>query len=154
MNSKHITYISGNGELLDEIQALWEGLNKHHQTVSTYFKDDFATFTFAERKRRLLKKYLHKDLRIDLAICDDHPVGYIISGANADGTGEIESVYIEEGYRGMNIGDELMRRALFWLDEREVHTNVIDVAVGNEPAYKFYARYGFFPRVTRLKQRK
>jgi len=154
MTPKNITYISGNQGLLDEIQPLWEGLNRHHETVSPHFKDNFAAFTFAERKRRLLVKYLHEDLRIDLAICDDRPVGYIISGASEDGTGEIESVYIEEDYRGMNVGDELMRQALGWLDKREVHSKVIDVAVGNESAYKFYARYGFFPRVTRLKQRK
>jgi ribosomal protein S18 acetylase RimI-like enzyme len=154
MKPENMTYISGNGELLDHIHALWDEFNKHHETVSPHFKDDFAAFTFAERKRRLLKKYLREDLRIYLAICDDHLVGYIISGASENGTGEIESMYIEEGFRGMNIGDELMRRALCWLDKRDVHTNVIDVAGGNEPAYKFYARYGFFPRVTRLKQRK
>jgi len=153
MASSKINYISGHQELLDDLRSLWEDLNRHHESVSPYFKEEFATYTFEARVQKVNQKYTGDDLRVDIAINDTHPVGYIISGIRDDGTGEIESIYVENGFRGQSVGAELMQRALAWLEGRQVHTKIIDVAVGNEQAEKFYARFGFYPRVTRLKQR-
>ena len=45
-----------------------------------------------------------------------------------------------------------MQRALDWLDARNAHTKLIDVAVGNEDAIKFYERFDFYPKVVTLKK--
>ena len=90
---------------------------------------------------------------LDIAVAGGRNVGYLVSAITPDGTGGIESIYIENDFRGQAIGDRLMRKALDWLDSMKVHTRLIDVAVGNERAYKFYARFGFYPRVVTLKQR-
>jgi ribosomal protein S18 acetylase RimI-like enzyme len=153
MASKKISYVSGDQDLLDIIQPLWEGLNRHHEAVSPYFKEEFAVYSFKDRRRKLIQKYKGNKLHIDIAMSGNHLVGYIISGITDNGIGEIESVYIEDGYRNQSIGDELMRQALAWLDKHHIQEKIIDVAVGNERVYKFYARFGFYPRVTRLKQR-
>ena len=153
MNRMNINYISGGIELLDEIQPLWDKLNRHHQTISPHFSVEFGTKTFDGRKEKLLKKYAGSEIRIDLAQSNDRIIGYLISAITLDGVGEIELVYIEDSFRGQLIGDELMHRALNWLDGQKVHTKVIAVAVGNERAFSFYARFGFFPRVVKLEQK-
>ena len=153
MSKEDIKYISGGIELLDEIQPLWEKLNQHHEKISPHFSHEFRDYGFSARKARLLQKYADGHLRIDIAQSQEYKVGYIISAMMGAGVGEIESIFVENDFRGQAIGDELMRRALDWLDEQDVHTKVIDVAVGNERAYTFYARFGFFPRVMALKQR-
>jgi GNAT superfamily N-acetyltransferase len=153
MTTESITYVAGGIELLGEIQPLWEQLNRHHAAISPYFADDFRDYKFNERKAKLLKKYQPENLRIDIAQSQGCNMGYLISAIATDGVGEIESIFIEENFRGQAIGDQLMRRALAWLDGRGVHTKVIAVAVGNERAYSFYERFGFYPRVVTLKQR-
>ena len=148
-----ILYASGGVELLDEVQPLWEQLNEYHSAVSPHFKTDFLSKTFAGRKKSLMKKYPGGQIRIDIAQLQERSIGYLISAITSDGTGEIESIYIEESYRGQDIGTHLMRRALNWLEASEVHRKLINVAVGNERTYEFYERFGFFPQVVTLKQR-
>ena len=148
-----IHYISGGAELLDDIQPLWEKLNQHHEAISPHFSYEFQDYGFSKRKARLLQKYADGQLRIDIALIQARKIAYLISAVTADGTGEIESLFVDSEFRGQAIGDELMRRAIGWLDAQDVHTKVIDVAFGNERAYAFYARFGFFPRVMKLKQR-
>lgn len=91
-------------------------------------------------------------MRIDLAQSNSSNIGYLISAITSDGVGVIESIYIEDGFRGQSIGDELMNRALEWLDIHKVDTKEINVVIGNERAYSFYARFGFFSRLVILKQ--
>jgi len=138
---------------LDKIKPLWEQLNQHHEEISPYFSTDFRVYNFTERKTRLLKKYADGQLRVDLAQYQDRIVGYLVSAVTADGVGEIESIFVAAEFRGQAIGDELMQRALLWLDQLQVHTKLIALAVGNERAYSFYARFGFYPRVVMLKQK-
>ena len=154
MDPLHILYTSGGPELIDEIQPLWEQLNQHHASVSSYFASDFQSKTFVGRKKALLEKYVDGDMRIDIAVSQTRNIGYLISAITPDGVGEIESIYIENGFRGQAVGDQLMQKALDWLEAQGVHTKVIDVAVGNERAYMFYQRFGFYPPVVTLKQKR
>ena len=146
-------YVHGSHEHLDLIRSLWEELNTHHAVVSTSFSQDFQANTFEQRKDKLHKRYAGGQLRVDLAQAAGQPVGYLISGLSADGVGEIESIYIQAAYRSQAIGENLMQRALDWLDAEGAYTKVIEVAVGNERVYNFYARFGFYPRVTTLQQK-
>jgi len=148
-----IQYTHGKQEKLDAIQPLWEELNRHHEEISPYFSEEFRANKFALRKAGLLEKYSQGQLRVDLAQSEGCPIGYLISGITAEGIGEIESIFVAAEYRRQAIGDELMRRGLRWFDEQRVHTRLIAVAVGNERAYSFYTRFGFYPRVVMLKQK-
>ena len=153
MSTEEISYFSGGVELLDLIQPLWEQLNQHHAALSPHFASEFQAKRFSERKAKLLKKYASDQLRVDLCQAQDSPIGYLISATTADGIGEIESIFVAAEFRGQGIANELMQRALNWLDFQGVHTKVIAVAVGNERAYAFYERFGFYPRLTMLQQK-
>jgi len=81
-------------------------------------------------------------------------VGYCVSSLSAEKTGEIESIFIEEKYRSQGIGSSLVTRALEWLDTKGSVRNRVSVGDGNEEAWGFYAKFGFYPRMTVLEQKK
>lgn len=149
-----IEYISGGRELLDEVGPLWEKLNRHHARLDPHFADLFLKRTFAERKAGLIKKAGQGKLRVDLArsVPDGRLVGYAVSTIDEDRRGELDSIYVEEDYRGAGVGRALMERALAWMDEEGVNYRFLEVRVGNEGALRFYRRFGFVPATIRLDQ--
>lgn len=148
-----IDFVTGEKELLDLVQPLWEKLNKHHQASSTYFQDKFNSLTFDMRKKKLINDAI-TELRIDLVKDSENQrfIGYCISTVTIDLVGEIDSLYIEPEYRKLGIGDKLMERSLVWQDSKNVRTKILGVAHGNEQAFDFYKKYGFYERRTILEQ--
>ena len=47
---------------------------------------------------------------------------------------------------------EALEQDLAWLEAQAVQDKTVAVAVGNERAFSFYARFGFYPRLVVLKQ--
>ena len=148
-----ITYKKYGAENLDTIAELWQKLRLLHQERSTYFKEYFSTFTWEDRKKDLLDRAKNGAVLIETAIVNDKLIGYCVSSVNDKKAGEIESIYIEKEYRGRHIGNHFMKTALSWLDSLGVKRKIIGVAVGNEQAFRFYRKYGFYPRVTVLMQK-
>jgi diamine N-acetyltransferase len=148
-----IDFITGGAELLENVQPLWEKLNKHHQVNSKHFPDKFRNLTFDLRKKKLIND-INTELRVDLVKDPENHafVGYCISTVTIDSVGEIDSLYIEPEYRKFGIGDKLMSKSLEWLDSKNVKTKIIGVAEGNEQAFDFYKKYGFYERRTILEQ--
>ena len=149
-----ITYRSGNESLLDDIQALWEGLNRHHRDAAVNFKAHYESNTFAMCKKNLLTKAKNGQLRIEIAVDQKtaRNVGYCISRVEFSGDAEMESLYVQDDYRGLGLGETLLGNAIAWMDEMGAHTKSVSVAVGNEQAFRFYERFGFYPRKTVLEQ--
>ncbi len=149
-----IRYVHGDQRMLDEIRFLWGDLNRCMYERSTYFKQHFESMNFQKRKSQLLEKAACGLLRVDLAVDDTtgKAVGYLVSSLDSKKTGTVESIFVCEAYRGIGIGDRLMRNALAWMDQNGAETKVVEVTVGNEQVYGFYGRYGFLPRQTLLKQ--
>ena len=90
-----------------------------------------------------------------IAICDDEVqicAGYCISSVDKNNTGEIDSIFVLHSCRGLGIGEQLMQKGLQWMDEIGAEKIVVNVAAGNEQAFGFYERYGFYPRRTMLEQ--
>jgi diamine N-acetyltransferase len=140
--------------LLDQIKVLWEALNSRHLGLSANFKLHYRDMTFEKRKADLLKKAAAGKMRVDLAFNEELGlnVGYCVSSVNSEKMGEIESIFVDAAYRGMGIGDRLMKKALCWMEQEDVVEKIVEVAVGNEQAWGFYAQYGFLPRKMVLKQ--
>ena len=155
MSQAEIRYILGNEELLDRIGPLWEALNEHHKKRSPNFKQEYEVLNFAQRQSMFQEKTAEGLLRVELAedLANKMLVGYCICSVGKRGQGEIESIFVKADYRGRGIGDQLMKAALGWMDDLETTAKTVHVASGNENAFSFYARYGFFPRQTILKQR-
>lgn len=151
-----VVYLEGDEALLDRIQPLWEKLNELHFAVSRHFSEVYAANTFAWRKAGLLQKLTAGSMYVVLA---QSPVsgevaGYCVGTADQGGNGEVESIYVDERFRGQRIAEQLMLRTLAWMDGRGVSRRRVEVVYGNEEAFSFYARYGFVPRSTILQQTK
>jgi ribosomal protein S18 acetylase RimI-like enzyme len=110
--------------------------------------------TWQKRRSELLKKAECGQLRIDVAFDADaeEAVGYLVSTLTDEKLGTVESIFVLEAYRGLGIGESLMRRALAWMDQNGAAEKVLEVTVGNEQVHGFYGRFGFMPRQTLLKQ--
>lgn len=152
MTPPTITYQSGGTQHLESIRLLWQALNRHHRSISPHFEHEFACFTFDQRVDNLRQDYTDQAIHLDIAWNGERPVAYLVSALSRAGVGEIESIYVQAEFRGQGIGDELMKRGLAWLQAQNPVSIEIKVAVGNEDAYPFYARYGFYPRLVTLKQ--
>ena len=79
-------------------------------------------------------------------------IGYCVSTINKEMIGEIDSLYVEKEYRKHGIGNELMERALEWLDKNKVKSKIVVVGDGNENVIDFYNHYGFHTRKIVLEQ--
>jgi diamine N-acetyltransferase len=149
-----IEYIETDRQELDSISFLWEKLREHHR-VRWPYKDDvtYPIITWEMRKKDLLEKTSKGHLHIDSARDSKTGklIGYCVSSVNEDRQGEIESIFVESDYRRCGIGDNFMKKALKWMDDISVSKRIIGVGAGNEEVFPFYARYGFFPGVTILR---
>ena len=150
----NITYVSGDVSLIDRIKPLWEELNHQHLSLSPYFKDYYLTLTFQDRKQAILQRSLGGDVRVDLALDSSGKlIGYCVTSIDNLMIGEVDSIFVNPLCRGQGIGRALMEKTLEWLNSKGVKKKIVSVAVGNEQAYGFYSRFGFFPRRTLLEQK-
>ncbi len=149
----NIEYIETDARGFDLIGPLWQKLNEFHITRSPYHAGHFMRMTFDQRKRQLLEKSAEGAVRIDIARDKEtgRSVAYCISTVSKNQQGEIDSIYIEPGYRRQGIGDSLVKKALGWMDSLSITQRVIEVASGNEEVIPFYGRYGFYPRCVILR---
>lgn len=149
----NIEIISGSKELLEYVSPLWDKLNNHHKNKSINFKEKYEKLSFKERSNGFLI-YKKDNININLVKDKDKKiyVGYCVSTINSGLVGEVSSLYIEPEYRTYGIGDELIKRAIKWLDDNKVNKKIIGVAVGNEDVLKFYERLGFRSRTIILEQ--
>jgi ribosomal protein S18 acetylase RimI-like enzyme len=150
-----IEYTETDKQGLDSIGPLWQKLIEYHKARSPQrFSGHYAVMTFDLRKKQLLEKSSKGSMRIDLARDTEtgELVGYCVNTISGDRHGEIESIYVESDYRKSGIGENLMKRALKWMDDLSVTRKIVVVGVGNEEVFSFYSRYNFYPRATILEQ--
>jgi len=149
-----IEFVEGNQDLLDWISPLWTKLNAYHRRNTHQFVAYYSQLTFQKRKTVLLAKAQNGMLRVDLVRLkeEDDYIAYSVTTISSTNEGEIDSLYVAEPYRKNGLGEALMQRALVWLDRHRVKIKRVTVAAGNEEAFGFYQRYGFFPKLTTLEQ--
>jgi ribosomal protein S18 acetylase RimI-like enzyme len=139
---------------IEVIRPLWNRICEHHRIHARTFRAFFEHTTFDDRKAHFVRCAEAGDLRVDLAsdLAAGRCVAYCVTSLSAEHIGEIESLYVDEPYRSQGIGTALMTRALAWLDENGSVENRVAVAEGNEEAFPFYRKFGFYPRRTVLEQ--
>ncbi|HUI92430.1 MAG TPA: GNAT family N-acetyltransferase [Chitinivibrionales bacterium] len=146
-----IQFTEGDAKLLPLVAPLWKKLTRHHAGISVFFSGQFRSMQWPERRADLLEKSRTGKLHIALA---DTPkgacVGYCVGAINPKGHAEIESLFVEEKFRKQRIGSTLVRMVIDWFEAKRVKSMMVNVAVGNENAFKFYEQWGFYPRVTAL----
>jgi ribosomal protein S18 acetylase RimI-like enzyme len=142
---------------IDLIQPLWILLNEHMRQRATTFRSHFEQMNFGERKAHFTKAAMTGLVRVDLAydpLRGGRYVGYCVSSLSLETGGEIESIFIREGYRSLGIGSTLVNRALAWFSENGSVRNRVSVSDGNEAAGGFYKKFGFYPRMMVLELKK
>jgi ribosomal protein S18 acetylase RimI-like enzyme len=147
-------FIEGNQDLLDWISPLWTKLNAYHRRKSRQFVVYYNQLTFQQRKAVLIAKAQNGLMRVELVRLKeaDNYFAYSVTTITATHEGEIESLYVDEPFRRMGIGKDLMTRSLEWLDRHKVKVKRLAVAGGNEETIDFYQRFGFYPKLTLLEQ--
>jgi diamine N-acetyltransferase len=141
-------------EDINAVEPLWQKLRAYHSPLLAGFPGAMPPFNFEPRKQELLTKAAPGKIRIEL-VCttpDAPDIAYCISTVSKNGQGEIDSMFVEEAFRGRGIGSELVRHALEWLKHVEATSKVVTVAHANEEALAFYTRFGFAPRTILLQQ--
>ena len=150
---EEVSSVTGGLELLPMLKPLWEGLREHHSNISKDFSESIRKRSFEERVSDFERKASNHIFRVELIKGDNSrpPIGYSISSLSNDLDGEVESIFIEDNYRGLNIGDLLMKNSLNWMNEQHAKTKRISVMAGND-VLKFYEKYGFKVRSFTLEQ--
>lgn len=152
-----IEYHSTDIRDIELIRDLWNHLNDYHHSKATAFRSWYEQTTFDDRKAYFKKVANTGTLRLDLAFdpqAHGRYIGYIVSSLTPEKTGEIESIFVMESYRSRGVGSALVKRTLAWLDENGSVRNRVSVGDGNEEAWVFYKKFGFYPRMTVLEQKR
>jgi GNAT superfamily N-acetyltransferase len=139
---------------IDLVQPLWEKLRAEHVLTSVHFPDELRSANFQRRKAAFTAKSNAGGLHIDLVSLPgtrDY-IAYSIASLSPEKQGEIDSIFVEEAHRSAGIGSALMQRALAWLDKNGALRKSVVVLIENEPAIRFYTRFGFHLRTATLVQ--
>jgi ribosomal protein S18 acetylase RimI-like enzyme len=144
-----VEYVLSDVSALESVRPLWLLLNNYHHIRTRSFKEHYEQMTFDDRKAYFEGLARTGSLRVDLARdpATGRDVGYCVSSLSREKNGEIESIFVEEMYRGHAIGSTLVSRALTWMKEAGAVRIRVSVADGNEPAWEFYRKFGFLPRM-------
>jgi GNAT superfamily N-acetyltransferase len=152
-----IEYRTTDVKEIDLIRPLWIQLNDYMHGKAGTFRSHYEKMSFDERKAYFAKVAAAGTLRLDLSFdpqAGGKYIGYCVSSLSQEKTGEIESIFVEEKYRSQNIGSALVIRALAWFDEKGSVRNRVAASAGNEGVWDFYKKFGFYPRMMVLEQKK
>ncbi len=146
--SNQICFIELEVGNISVIKSLWEKLNQYHREKTKYFGHLYEMNSFEDRIKPILDLAERGSVKIDIAQDTNHNVivGYCVSTITENGEGEIDSIFLDQNYRGKGIGEALMERALNWFAENNVQDIKIGVVFGNDDVLSFYERFGFYPK--------
>lgn len=120
------------------ISDIFDKQQKFHYSLDVPCKDRFLEYTLDD-----VSDYIEScdNSIIIVALYDDIIVGFI-NIINYDNDSSIEDIFVDEKYRGMSIGSELMRRGLDWMKDKSIKRLNVNIIKGNEKVFKFYSKFG------------
>lgn len=147
---------------IEPCRQLCNELMAYQRSKAFREKERFDAMNFDTRMRKSFETALRK--QVVVAYGGDVPVGYVFStvdtledmgrspfrllpqGAELPGLiGCLSNIYLREAYRSTGIGKGLFDMAIGWFDGMDdVHLIYIFISNGNDEAYRFYLRNGFF----------
>jgi ribosomal protein S18 acetylase RimI-like enzyme len=145
---RNFTFTEIDKKQLERIERLWEKLNELHFNESIHFKQHYKSFTFKDRCLKFLNIPDDK-IRIEIVLDNESCIGYCISTI-VDSVGEIDSVFVESGFRMYGLGSSLIEKSIQWLKTNNCQKIMVGVAAGHESVFKFYQKFNFYPRMTYL----
>lgn len=147
-DATEIIYEETDREGLNRIEDLWDLLREHHASHSRNFAQSLKARSFSQRRDEILRSNDNRYLLVQTARISrsKKPVGFCVSSAAPGGIGEIESIFVEPGYRSRGIGTTFVQRACSWMQEKGSEEMGVGVCEGNEESFRFYQRFGFYLR--------
>lgn len=136
---------------IEVIRALWEKNRQYHENRSEYFSELYRSMNFDQRISAF-SVFDKETMKITVAKSDEKCVGYCISTA-IDGKGELESMHVDEAYRGNGVGRGLAQKHLEWMKEKNCNVIGVTVSQENEPTIGFYKKLGFYPNTLYMQQK-
>ena len=135
---------------IDRLKPLWECQKKYHVLISRNFSEERQNVIFEDRKKEILEECKH--IKIDLVISKktDEEIGYCLSTIDHQQKGELDSLFIKEGFRKSGIGKKLVLMSIDWMEEFNVKRKSLFVIPENQGAIRFYESLGFKQRSIHL----
>ncbi len=148
-------------ERVDELEPLWLALHEHQTSVDPAI-DGIPPRpldqTWPLRRANYLR-WLQGDPDAFVLIAeaeDDEPIAYaLVSIDAADDThvtgeriAELQSLSVLPSHRNVGLGTRMMEAVFAELRSLGIHELVIAMIATNEPARRFYERFGFRPWLT------
>ncbi len=102
-----------------------------------------------ERDWQELQQASHSEKHLVAVLeLENQAVGIVQAGQRADRfqgfvIGVLQWIYVAPEHRGQGVADELMRRALAWMDTQQVSGREVFVTALNPAAVALYRRHGF-----------
>lgn len=113
------------------------------------FRGSLCALSFEELVRLTDKAYQDygatREHRFFVAERDGRIVGFCFTVREAPDGGLIYDLYVDPAYRRQGISRQLYVQACSWLRQEGAQWLTLSVFVDNEPAYKAYEQWGFFP---------
>ena len=128
---------------IETIRGLWEKNRQYHEKTSEYFKEAYSSINFADRMKAF-STLNENTMKITVAKSNDEYIGYCISTI-INGTGELQSLHVDEKHRGSGIGKQLASKHIEWMKEKNCRSIGVTVSQENEATIAFYKRLGFYP---------
>jgi GNAT superfamily N-acetyltransferase len=153
MNQSELSYCLIPLQEIERIKPLWEELRMIHAQESAFFKEYFASRCFEDRCKKFFQPG-KKEVRIEIVCNGKEDIGYCIASVSDERAGEIDSIIVKEKWRLQGIGSTLMTHALSWLDAQNISERKLMAGFGRESVFRFYEKFGFYPRLVQLEQKK
>lgn len=132
-------------EDLELLRPLMVAMSAHHNKTTTYFKGHYPTYSQDE----VLKEFQEMVLAGEMDLKGVYDNGTIIAFAavsSKEKKGSFDWLIVDEGYRGLGLGKELMDWGMERFQARAVSQIDLTLVEGN-PTKSFYENYGFRTRL-------
>ncbi|MCD8350876.1 MAG: GNAT family N-acetyltransferase [Planctomycetaceae bacterium] len=133
---------------LDVLETILPRLSHYHNDIAATFTGVYPVQPYAKQLEETRKELAEDRALVEVVYRDGEPVGFS-KGSIDDNAGFIDWLYLDEGLRGLGLGDILMERLFSYFRARRVHLVDLMVVAGN-PAKSFYEKYGFATRLEML----
>ena len=120
-------------------------------SVVVLTKEVYQNSTISELEKELLASLEDEHRQFFLYIINNEVVGFsevtfrmdYVEGLDSGGTGYLEGIYVQEDYRGLGVGRELVSCCQNWSKAKGAKGFASDCEITNEESRLFHERIGF-----------
>jgi len=121
---------------LFKIKPLWEELNNIHLIDSIYFKEHYSQFSF-EKRSASWTNLSEENILLLVAKTNNKIIAYCVSTIESNQKGEIDSLFVNDEFRGKGVGKTLVEKSMKWLQSKQCKPIRLAVSYGHEEVLVF-----------------